>query len=327
MIHARTGKAGSAPRRGTPGWVLGVSGILLVGASALARGPLFTYLATLYMAAAGSVLFLVVWQSPATSRDPFFAMIGLTFLGVSALETAHGAASLGALDFLRNGAAAGPGLDDAARLLEALGLCVAALFLMRALRRRILLAAFGIVFTAAVATALAMAFPAPAPAAAFANAELLAAVVLAACLLLLTTRRAAVGAAPFTLIAAVAARIAADCLLLLAGSAGPWRVGAAVLGCGSLFLLCQAAVSRGARDEARGAYAAAPPPEAQRPELNGLIPVCMHCKRVRVSETEWQQIEAYVAARSRAAFSHGICPECAQQVFGELERSGAGGAH
>ena len=45
-------------------------------------------------------------------------------------------------------------------------------------------------------------------------------------------------------------------------------------------------------------------------QLEGIIPICMHCKKVRVDPGSWHQIESYVAAHTHATFSHGICPEC-----------------
>jgi hypothetical protein len=57
--------------------------------------------------------------------------------------------------------------------------------------------------------------------------------------------------------------------------------------------------------------------------LSGLIPICAHCKRVRDDAGFWQQVEAYVHARSGAKFSHGICPACMVDVADELKRMGA----
>ncbi len=44
--------------------------------------------------------------------------------------------------------------------------------------------------------------------------------------------------------------------------------------------------------------------------LQGLLPICSYCKNIRSDDDSWQQIEAYVATRSDAQFSHGICPDC-----------------
>jgi hypothetical protein len=56
--------------------------------------------------------------------------------------------------------------------------------------------------------------------------------------------------------------------------------------------------------------------------LQGLIPICSHCKRVRDDAGFWQQVEAYVQARSGAKFSHSICPACMVDVADELKRMG-----
>lgn len=51
--------------------------------------------------------------------------------------------------------------------------------------------------------------------------------------------------------------------------------------------------------------------------LRGIIPICCVCKKIRDDKGYWNQIEAYVKAHSDAEFSHGICPECAKNFYGE----------
>jgi hypothetical protein len=55
-------------------------------------------------------------------------------------------------------------------------------------------------------------------------------------------------------------------------------------------------------------------------ELEGLLPVCAWCKKIRDDDGYWQELEAYLKPRSKAAFSHGICPECAVRLSSEFER-------
>jgi sigma-B regulation protein RsbU (phosphoserine phosphatase) len=56
-------------------------------------------------------------------------------------------------------------------------------------------------------------------------------------------------------------------------------------------------------------------------QLQGLLPICSYCKRVRNDRNYWQQIETYVSEHSEAQFSHGICPDCWEKVVKpELER-------
>ena len=50
--------------------------------------------------------------------------------------------------------------------------------------------------------------------------------------------------------------------------------------------------------------------QADVKKLEGLLPICSYCKKIRGKNDSWQQIESYVAQRTDAEFSHGICPEC-----------------
>jgi phosphoserine phosphatase RsbU/P len=53
--------------------------------------------------------------------------------------------------------------------------------------------------------------------------------------------------------------------------------------------------------------------------LHGLLPICSYCKRIRGDDSYWTQVESYIAARSDAQFSHGICPPCASALEKEIE--------
>jgi sigma-B regulation protein RsbU (phosphoserine phosphatase) len=56
-------------------------------------------------------------------------------------------------------------------------------------------------------------------------------------------------------------------------------------------------------------------------QLNGLLPICSYCKRIRDDSNYWQQVESYVSTHTDARFSHGICPDCwANTVAPEVER-------
>jgi len=55
--------------------------------------------------------------------------------------------------------------------------------------------------------------------------------------------------------------------------------------------------------------------------LQGILPICCYCKRIRNDKHDWQQVEAYLEARAPVQFSHGICPTCyEQQVRPDLEQ-------
>ncbi|SHO53028.1 hypothetical protein [Desulfopila aestuarii] len=52
--------------------------------------------------------------------------------------------------------------------------------------------------------------------------------------------------------------------------------------------------------------------------LEGFLPICASCKKIRNEKGEYEQIEKYVSEHSEALFSHGICPECAQRLYPEF---------
>ena len=51
--------------------------------------------------------------------------------------------------------------------------------------------------------------------------------------------------------------------------------------------------------------------------LSGLLPICMHCKKIRDDKGYWNQLESYIEDNSDAGFSHGICDECLEKYYPE----------
>jgi hypothetical protein len=51
--------------------------------------------------------------------------------------------------------------------------------------------------------------------------------------------------------------------------------------------------------------------------LQGLLPICAQCKKIRDAEGIWQHLEVYTGEHSDARFSHSYCPECARKVLEE----------
>jgi len=48
--------------------------------------------------------------------------------------------------------------------------------------------------------------------------------------------------------------------------------------------------------------------------LQGLLPICLYCKKIRDDQNYWQQLDKYISQHSEAKFSHGICPDCYEKV-------------
>jgi PAS domain S-box-containing protein len=64
-------------------------------------------------------------------------------------------------------------------------------------------------------------------------------------------------------------------------------------------------------EELRGAL-------AQVRDLQGLLPICSHCKKIRDDQGAWSPLETYISHHSAAEFTHGICPECQGTHFPEM---------
>lgn len=50
-------------------------------------------------------------------------------------------------------------------------------------------------------------------------------------------------------------------------------------------------------------------------QLSGLLPICAHCKKIRDDRGYWNQLEQYLSRHAEVGFSHGICPDCASELF------------
>lgn len=51
--------------------------------------------------------------------------------------------------------------------------------------------------------------------------------------------------------------------------------------------------------------------------LEGILPICASCKKIRDDQGYWEQVESYLATMSHVRFSHGLCPDCARKLYGE----------
>jgi len=60
--------------------------------------------------------------------------------------------------------------------------------------------------------------------------------------------------------------------------------------------------------------------QARVKHLEGIIPICMYCKKIRDDEASWQQMEHYISEHSEAMFSHSICPECFEKVAADVTK-------
>ncbi|MDJ0782642.1 MAG: response regulator [Desulfosarcinaceae bacterium] len=52
--------------------------------------------------------------------------------------------------------------------------------------------------------------------------------------------------------------------------------------------------------------------------LEGILPICSYCNKIRDEAGNWKQLESYISSHSEAEFSHGICPACIQRHHPDL---------
>jgi phosphoserine phosphatase RsbU/P len=53
-------------------------------------------------------------------------------------------------------------------------------------------------------------------------------------------------------------------------------------------------------------------------QLSSLLPICMHCKKIRDDKGYWSELEAYIRENTDTEFSHSICRECAEKHYPDL---------
>nr|WP_239060940.1 PAS domain-containing protein [Desulfovibrio sp. JC022] len=53
--------------------------------------------------------------------------------------------------------------------------------------------------------------------------------------------------------------------------------------------------------------------------LSGLMPICAKCKKIRDDKGYWNNLESYIEKYSEASFSHGLCPECSDEMYGNQQ--------
>ncbi|MCP4749565.1 MAG: PAS domain S-box protein, partial [Proteobacteria bacterium] len=53
--------------------------------------------------------------------------------------------------------------------------------------------------------------------------------------------------------------------------------------------------------------------------LSGLLPICASCKKIRDDSGYWNQLESYIEEYSEAEFTHGLCEDCGDKLYGDQE--------
>jgi hypothetical protein len=52
--------------------------------------------------------------------------------------------------------------------------------------------------------------------------------------------------------------------------------------------------------------------------LQGLLPICARCKKIRDDRGYWNRLEQYLEEHAGAKFSHGLCPDCYKEMYSQI---------
>ncbi len=52
-------------------------------------------------------------------------------------------------------------------------------------------------------------------------------------------------------------------------------------------------------------------------QLQGILPICSNCNKIRDDKGYWNQVELYIESHSDAKFSHGLCGDCSKELYGD----------
>ena len=52
--------------------------------------------------------------------------------------------------------------------------------------------------------------------------------------------------------------------------------------------------------------------------LQGILPICMHCHKIRDDKEVWQRLEEYISENTGAMLSHSLCPDCLKKYYSEF---------
>lgn len=53
--------------------------------------------------------------------------------------------------------------------------------------------------------------------------------------------------------------------------------------------------------------------------LEGILPLCSFCKKIRNDKDEWEEVDVYIYSHSQAGITHSICPECVKIHYPDMK--------
>jgi hypothetical protein len=53
--------------------------------------------------------------------------------------------------------------------------------------------------------------------------------------------------------------------------------------------------------------------------LQGILPICSKCKKIRDDKGYWNKLEAYMKNHKKIEFTHGLCPDCLEKMLSDRD--------
>jgi len=313
-------------------WAVGAIILAGIALSALLSFQLLFVLVELFCVVIACAIFSVVWHSRGFSDTPFFLFLGTSSLGIGCIWLMHTLASMGMLDALGDGRRIALCLQIESRLLLSGMFFAAPFFVGRRPRGSLMLIASVLVTAAAVALAIML----PSRALGVWQSSglqslsgFIACFLLAGGMIHLAAKRHGFDKRVLVLLlVSIGSKVIAELALAFAAADASWLTEAgSFFRLASAFILFRAVVSTALENPYRLLFHGTrhAKDDAVTPEekaLKGILSICMSCKKIRVHDDDWQQIDSYISAHSNVEFSHGICPDCAQKVFADMTHEG-----
>lgn len=57
--------------------------------------------------------------------------------------------------------------------------------------------------------------------------------------------------------------------------------------------------------------------------MEGLLPICSSCKKIRVKDNNWDVLEEYITERTNVKFTHSLCPDCMKRLYDDINPKSA----
>lgn len=280
----------------------------------------FHSLAEFFSIIVGCGIFMFAWNTKEYTANDFFQFLGIAFLFVVIFDFTHTLAYRGMGVFSGNDANLPTQLWIVARYTESISLLICPFFLTRKINYKITFLAFSI-FTALIAVSISTGhfpdcFIEDKGLTLFKKqSEYVISIILACAFIYVSRQKQHLNPSTYKLIlGSILLTILSELSFTFYISVyGTSNLIGHLFKIGALYLIYNAAIVNGIKQpyellKNRQKELQIALDEIQT--LKGILPICMHCKKIRDSDGYWEKIEKYISEHSAAEFSHGICEEC-----------------